>query len=85
MIKPSRLKIGDKVKVVQKKDYKTGRLIKGVIKEILTKKEYHPRGIKVRLTNGVIGRVQEVVEVSPQETKRKGEIENYFKDPGALI
>lgn len=51
-------KIGDKVKVVQKKDYKTGKLTEGIVKEILTKSKSHPRGIKVRLTNGIVGRIK---------------------------
>ncbi len=50
---------GDKVKIVQKKDYMSGELMEGVVKDVLTKKAVHPRGHKVRLTNGIIGRVQE--------------------------
>jgi uncharacterized repeat protein (TIGR03833 family) len=50
---------GDKVKVVQKKDYLPGKLTEGVVKDVLTKKAVHPRGHKVRLTSGIIGRVQE--------------------------
>ena len=50
---------GDKVKVVQKKDYMSGELTEGVVKDVLTKKAAHPRGHKVRLTNGIIGRIQE--------------------------
>lgn len=52
-------KPGDKVKIVQKKDYSSGTLTEGVVKEVLTSKRFHPRGHKVRLTNGIIGRVQE--------------------------
>ena len=51
-------KTGEKVKVVQKKDYTSGELTEGVVKDILTSKKFHPRGHKVRLTGGVIGRVQ---------------------------
>ncbi|HEX7456268.1 MAG TPA: YwbE family protein [Candidatus Nanoarchaeia archaeon] len=53
---------GDKVKIVQKKDYSSGKLIEGIVKDVLTKKQNHPRGHKVRLTNGIIGRVQEFSE-----------------------
>ena len=52
-------KLGDKVKIVQKKDYASGTLTEGVVKEVLTNKRFHPRGHKVRLPNGIIGRVQE--------------------------
>ena len=51
-------KQGDKVKIIQKKDYASGDLTEGVVKDILTKKQIHPRGHKVRLTSGIIGRVQ---------------------------
>lgn len=51
-------KPGDTVKIVQKKDYASGNLTEGVVKDVLTKKQVHPRGHKVRLTNGIIGRVQ---------------------------
>ena len=50
---------GEKVKIVQKKDYSSGELTEGVVKDVLTKKAVHPRGHKVRLTSGIIGRVQE--------------------------
>jgi uncharacterized repeat protein (TIGR03833 family) len=50
---------GDKVKIVQKKDYASGALTEGIVKEVLTSKRFHPRGHKVRLTSGIIGRVQE--------------------------
>lgn len=51
-------RVGDKVNVAQKKDYETGELTAGVVAEVLTKKRYHSRGHKVRLTNGIVGRVQ---------------------------
>ena len=52
-------KPGDRVKVAQKKDYASGNLTEGVVKDVLTKQETHHRGHKVKLTNGIIGRVQE--------------------------
>lgn len=55
-------KPGDKVKVARKKDYASGVLTEGVVKDVLTSKQFHPRGHKVRLTNGIIGRVQEFVD-----------------------
>ncbi len=53
---------GLKVKVIQKQHQRTGQLTVGVVKDILTKSAVHNRGIKVRLDNGIIGRVQEVIE-----------------------
>lgn len=53
---------GGRVKVVQKQHQRSGQLTEGVVKDILTSSPVHPRGIKVRLTDGVVGRVQEVVE-----------------------
>lgn len=55
-------KLGDKVKIIQKKDYVSGDLTEGVVKDVLTKKQVHPRGHKVRLTNGIIGRVQQFAD-----------------------
>ncbi len=55
-------KPGDKVKVAQKKDYTSGELTEGVVKDVLTSKRFHPRGHKVRLTSGIIGRVQEFTD-----------------------
>ena len=52
---------GAEVLVVLKQDQRTGKLTRGVVKDILTRSENHPHGIKVRLTDGKIGRVQEIV------------------------
>lgn len=52
---------GIKVKIVLKKDQPTGVLTEGVVKDILTNSKVHPRGIKVRLEDGKIGRVQEII------------------------
>ncbi len=46
------------VAIVLKADQRTGRLTHGIVKDILTSSAFHPHGIKVRLTNGQIGRVQ---------------------------
>ena len=53
----SQLRQGVKVNVVLKADQRSGRLTTGHVSDILTKGD-HPRGIKVRLTDGQIGRVQ---------------------------
>jgi uncharacterized repeat protein (TIGR03833 family) len=49
--------IGTEASVVQKQDQGTGHLTKGIISEILTNSSSHPRGIKVRLTDGTVGRI----------------------------
>ena len=54
------IKVGLSVSVVQKQDQRSGKLTKGVVKDILTNSATHPHGIKVRLTNGVVGRVKEI-------------------------
>jgi uncharacterized repeat protein (TIGR03833 family) len=56
------LKPGMKVKIVLKKDQRSGVLTEGVIKSILTKSLIHPHGIKVLLEDGAIGRVKEIVQ-----------------------
>lgn len=53
---------GQVVDIVLKKDQPTGRLTHGVVKDILTHSAIHPRGIKVRLTDGQVGRVQAIVD-----------------------
>ena len=56
----SNIKIGANVKVVQKQDQRTGKLTEGVVMKILTNSKEHPRGIKVMLEGGIVGRVKEV-------------------------
>ena len=51
---------GLEVGIVLKQDQRTGRITHGVVAEILTKSPAHPHGIKVRLTDGQVGRVQEI-------------------------
>ncbi|QKF82943.1 YwbE family protein [Halarcobacter ebronensis] len=55
------IKAGLSVKIVLKQDQRTGKLTQGVVKDILTNSSFHPRGIKVRLEDGQIGRVQEIL------------------------
>lgn len=54
--------LGIKVSIVLKQDQRTGKLTEGVVKEILTKSAFHPHGIKVRLADGQVGRVQKIEE-----------------------
>jgi uncharacterized repeat protein (TIGR03833 family) len=49
---------GMNVYIILKPDQRSGKLTRGVVKDILTKSTYHSRGIKVRLEDGQIGRVQ---------------------------
>ena len=49
------------VDVVLKKDQSTGKRTRGIVKELLTNSPTHPHGIKVRLQDGQVGRVQEIV------------------------
>ena len=55
------IKPGVRVEIVLKKDQRSGRRTVGVVKDILTSSAQHPHGIKVRLQNGEVGRVKEVV------------------------
>jgi len=57
----SNIKIGQEVKVVLKKDQRTGKLTPGKVHAILTSSAFHSRGIKVQLDSYQIGRVQEIV------------------------
>jgi len=60
----SNIKPGMTVLIVLKQDQRTGKLTKGIVKDILTKSPNHPHGIKVRLTDGQVGRVKEIVNAS---------------------
>lgn len=56
------IKPGMTVLIVLKQDQRTGKLTRGIVKDILTKSPTHPHGIKVRLENGAVGRVKDIVE-----------------------
>lgn len=49
------------VAIVLKKDQRSGKLTEGIVKDILTSAPYHSRGIKVRLTDGQVGRVHAIL------------------------
>jgi uncharacterized repeat protein (TIGR03833 family) len=55
------IKPGLHVRIVLKQDQPTGKLTEGIVKDILTSSPTHPHGIKVRLVDGQVGRVKEVV------------------------
>jgi uncharacterized repeat protein (TIGR03833 family) len=50
------------VSIVLKQDQRTGKLTRGIVKDILTNSASHPHGIKVRLVDGQVGRVQKIEE-----------------------
>ncbi|MET3292830.1 YwbE family protein [Brevibacillus fluminis] len=54
------IKPGLSVSIVLKQDQRTGKLTRGIVKDILTNSSTHPHGIKVRLTDGQVGRVKEI-------------------------
>ena len=55
----SSIKPGLHVLIVLKADQRSGKLTEGIVKDILTSSAVHPHGIKVRLENGLVGRVKE--------------------------
>ena len=60
------IRAGLKVAVVLKQDQRTGKLTEGIVKDLLTNSNFHPHGIKVRLTDGQVGRVQQILMVENQ-------------------
>lgn len=58
----SDISIGIEVNIVLKQDQRSGNLTDGFVKDILTKSTFHPHGIKVRLEDGQVGRVKEIIE-----------------------
>lgn len=56
------IKAGLKVAIVLKEDQRTGKRTIGIVKDLLTNSANHPHGIKVRLNDGKVGRVQEILE-----------------------
>lgn len=56
------LKPGINVAIILKKDQRSGVKTEGVVKDLLTNSKFHPHGIKVRLEDGQVGRVAEILE-----------------------
>ncbi len=56
------IKAGMTVEIVLKQDQRTGRRTRGIVRDILTNSPTHPHGIKVRLEDGQVGRVQEIFD-----------------------
>lgn len=57
------IKPGTLVFIVLKQDQRTGRQVQGSVSQVLTRGN-HPRGVKVRLSDGRIGRVQRLADQS---------------------
>jgi len=60
--KRENIRAGQRVAIVLKPDQRTGKRTVGVVKDLLTNSPNHPHGIKVRLTDGQVGRVQEILD-----------------------
>jgi uncharacterized repeat protein (TIGR03833 family) len=60
------IKPGMTVAIVLKQDQQTGKQTTGVVKDLLTNSDHHPHGIKVRLTDGQVGRVQNLIDGQPK-------------------
>ncbi len=56
------IKLGIRVKIVLKQHQRSGKLTEGIVKDILTNSSTHPHGIKVRLIDGKVGRVQSIIK-----------------------
>lgn len=55
------IRAGLEVDIIQKQDQRTGKLTRGTVKEILTHSDFHPHGIKVKLSDGRVGRVVKII------------------------
>ena len=54
---------GTRVMIVEKQNQRSGQLTEGIVLNILTSSPTHPHGIKVRLVDGKVGRVQSIVKM----------------------
>lgn len=52
---------GLEVGIILKKDQRSGHVTYGIVDRLLTSAAFHSRGIKVRLEDGQVGRVCEIV------------------------
>jgi len=53
---------GCMVDIIQKEDQRSGKKTRGIVQEILTNSLTHPHGIKVRLKDGRVGRIAEIIK-----------------------
>ena len=57
----SQITTGTRVFIIEKHNQASGKLTEGIVLRILSPGHIHPRGIKVQLVDGKIGRVQSIV------------------------
>ncbi len=57
----SNISTGIEVNIILKQDQRSGKLTNGIVKDLLTKSPFHSHGIKVRLEDGQVGRVKEIL------------------------
>jgi uncharacterized repeat protein (TIGR03833 family) len=57
----SNIRPGMEVEIVLKQDQRSGRLTRGIVRDLLTRSPHHPHGIKVRLADGQVGRVKNIL------------------------
>lgn len=55
------IKPGIEVDIVEKQNQRSGELTRGIVESLLTKSPNHPHGIKVRLEDGRVGRVKNIL------------------------
>lgn len=58
----NQIKLGIRVKIVLKQNQRSGKLTEGIVNDILTSSSPHPHCIKVRLTDGKVGRLQSIIK-----------------------
>jgi uncharacterized repeat protein (TIGR03833 family) len=58
----NQIKQGIRVNIILKQHQYNGKLTEGIVKDILTNSSTHPHGIKVKLTDGKVGRVQSIIK-----------------------
>jgi uncharacterized repeat protein (TIGR03833 family) len=63
--KRSNVKPGIEVDVILKQDQRSGKVTRGIVKDLLTNSPSHPHGIKVRLQDGQVGRVSKIISERP--------------------
>lgn len=63
------IKPGLQVAIVEKQNQRSGLITNGQVKDILTNSQIHPRGIKVRLTTGQVGRVRKILSEGSKDTQ----------------
>ncbi len=68
--KRSDIRPGMRVQVVEKQNQRTGALTEGIVARLLTKSPNHPRGIKVMLEDGTVGRVQVILDAKTEQPQR---------------